>query len=100
MNTPYKYERTETVEELISEYSSIPDGTGSGVHVSIAGRIMQRRDQGKVVFGNLQDSSGRIQLLLLKVNTKLEAFSALNIGDWIGVKGEVMKTKRRTLSKS
>ncbi len=57
MNTPYKYERTETVEELISEYSSIPDGTGSGVHVSIAGRIMQRRDQGKVVFGNLQDSS-------------------------------------------
>ena len=50
MNTPYKYERTETVEELISEYSAIPDGTGSGVHVSIAGRIMQRRDQGKVVF--------------------------------------------------
>ena len=64
MNTPYKYERTETVEELISEYSAIPDGTGSGVQVSIAGRVMQRRDQGKVVFGNLQDSSGRIQLLL------------------------------------
>ena len=34
----------------------------------------------------------------LKVNTRLEAFSALNIGDWIGVKGEVMKTKRGELS--
>ncbi len=99
MNTPYKYERTETVEELISEYSSIPDGTGSGVHVSIAGRIMQRRDQGKVVFGNLQDSSGRIQLFAPSKSTPdFEAFSALNIGDWIGVKGEVMKTKRGELS--
>ncbi|MGB1677734.1 MAG: lysine--tRNA ligase [Acidimicrobiales bacterium] len=99
MNTPYKYERTETVEELISEYSSIPDGAGSGVHVSIAGRIMQRRDQGKVVFGNLQDSSGRIQLFAPSKSTPdFEAFSALNIGDWIGVKGEVMKTKRGELS--
>ncbi|MEC8393069.1 MAG: amino acid--tRNA ligase-related protein, partial [Actinomycetota bacterium] len=99
MNTPYKYERTETVEELISEYFSIPDGTGSGVHVSIAGRIMQRRDQGKVVFGNLQDSSGRIQLFAPSKSTPdFEAFSALNIGDWIGVKGEVMKTKRGELS--
>ena len=99
MNTPYKYERTETVEQLISEYSSIPDGTGSGVRVSIAGRIMQRRDQGKVVFGNLQDSSGRIQLFAPSKSTpNFEAFSALNIGDWIGVKGEVMKTKRGELS--
>ena len=99
MNTPYKYERTETVEELISEYSAIPDGTGSGVQVSIAGRVMQRRDQGKVVFGNLQDSSGRIQLFAPSKSTpNFEAFSALNIGDWIGVKGEVMKTKRGELS--
>ncbi|MBD30118.1 MAG: lysine--tRNA ligase [Acidimicrobiaceae bacterium] len=99
MNTPYKYERTETVGELISKYSLIPDGTGSGAHVSIAGRIMQRRDQGKVVFGNLQDSSGRIQLFApSKTTPDFESFSALNIGDWIGVKGEVMKTKRGELS--
>ena len=56
MNTPYKYEKTESVEEIISQYSHLPDGTGSGDEVSVAGRIMQRRDQGKVVFGNLQDS--------------------------------------------
>ena len=60
---------------------------------------MQRRDQGKVVFGNLQDSSGRIQLFAPSKSTpNFEAFSALNIGDWIGVKGEVMKTKRGELS--
>ena len=53
----------------------------------------------KVVFGNLQDSSGRIQLFAPSKSTPdFEAFSALNIGDWIGVKGEVMKTKRGELS--
>ena len=60
---------------------------------------MQRRDQGKVVFGNLQDSSGRIQLFAPSKSTPdFESFAALNIGDWIGVKGEVMKTKRGELS--
>ena len=99
MNTPYKYEKTESVEEIISQYSDLPDGTGSGDEVSVAGRIMQRRDQGKVVFGNLQDSSGRIQLFAPSKSTPaFESFAALNIGDWIGVKGEVMKTKRGELS--
>ena len=99
MNTPYKYEKTESVEEIISQYSHLPDGTGSGDEVSVAGRIMQRRDQGKVVFGNLQDSSGRIQLFAPSKSTPaFGSFAALNIGDWIGVKGEVMKTKRGELS--
>ncbi len=99
MNTPYKYEKTESVEEIISQYSDLPDGTGSGDEVSVSGRIMQRRDQGKVVFGNLQDSSGRIQLFAPSKSTPdFESFAALNIGDWIGVKGEVMKTKRGELS--
>ena len=99
MNTPYKYEKTESVEEIISQYSHLPDGTGSGDEVAVAGRIMQRRDQGKVVFGNLQDSSGRIQLFAPSKSTPaFESFAALNIGDWIGVKGEVMKTKRGELS--
>ena len=99
MNTPYKYEKTESVEEIISQYSDLPDGTGSGDEVAVAGRIMQRRDQGKVVFGNLQDSSGRIQLFAPSKSTPdFESFAALNIGDWIGVKGEVMKTKRGELS--
>ena len=99
MNTPYKFEKTESVEEIISQYSDLPDGTGSGDEVSVAGRIMQRRDQGKVVFGNLQDSSGRIQLFAPSKSTPaFESFAALNIGDWIGVKGEVMKTKRGELS--
>ena len=99
MNTPYKYEKTESVEEIISQYSHLPDGTGSGDEVSVAGRIMQRRDQGKVVFGNIQDSSGRIQLFAPSKSTPdFESFAALNIGDWIGVKGEVMKTKRGELS--
>ena len=99
MNTPYKYEKTESVEEIISQYSQLPDGTGSGDEVAVAGRIMQRRDQGKVVFGNLQDSSGRIQLFAPSKSTPdFESFAALNIGDWIGVKGEVMKTKRGELS--
>ncbi len=60
---------------------------------------MLRRDQGKIAFGVLQDGTGRIQLFApAKVTPDFEKFVALNLGDWLGVTGEVMKTKRGELS--
>ncbi|MEM8905947.1 MAG: lysine--tRNA ligase, partial [Actinomycetota bacterium] len=50
-------------------------------------------------FGTLQDSSGRIQLFApSKTTPEFEAFTDLNLGDWIGVSGEVMTTRRGELS--
>ena len=99
METPYNFRKTTTVQELIDAHNSLEDGTGSGITVSIAGRMMLRRDQGKIAFGVLQDGTGRIQLFApAKVTPDFEKFVALNLGDWLGVAGEVMKTKRGELS--
>ncbi len=99
METPYNYNKTAAITELITDHNALEDGTSSGVTVSVAGRMMLRRDQGKIAFGVLQDSTGRIQLFApAKVTPEFEKFVALNLGDWIGVTGEVMKTKRGELS--
>ncbi len=67
--------------------------------MSIAGRLMLRRVQGKLAFGTLADSSGRIQLFAPSGSTpRFTQFCELNLGDWIGVRGEVMATRRGELS--
>jgi lysyl-tRNA synthetase class 2 len=60
---------------------------------------MLRRVQGKLAFGTLADSTGRIQLFAPSASTPdFERFCELNLGDWIGVAGEVMTTRRGELS--
>ena len=99
MELPYNFQKTTTTRQIREEYSSLDEGTSSGKEVTIAGRLMLRRNQGKIAFGVLQDMTGRIQLFSpSKVTPDFEAFISLNIGDWIGVSGEIMKTKRGELS--
>ena len=96
---PYRFEPTATSAELSENYGHIEDGTETGVNATIAGRLMLRRTQGKLAFGTLQDADGRIQLFApAKVTPEFDAFTSLSLGDWIGVTGEVMKTKRGELS--
>ena len=96
---PYRYEPTATASAILADHDGLEDGTESGVTVTIAGRMMLRRGQGKLVFGVLQDATGRIQLFApAKTTPEFEAFGNLNLGDWIGVTGEVMKTKRGEVS--
>ncbi len=60
---------------------------------------MLRRTQGKLAFGTLQDAEGRIQLFApSKVTPDFDRFTGLSLGDWIGVTGEVMTTRRGELS--
>lgn len=61
----------------------------------VCGRVMAKRQHGKVLFGDLRDSTGKIQLYIKKDVLGEEKFSqvdALEIGDFIGVKGELFKT--------
>ncbi|NNF56419.1 MAG: lysine--tRNA ligase [Acidimicrobiales bacterium] len=96
---PFRFEPTATSSELSAKYGHIEDGTETGVKVTIAGRLMLRRTQGKLAFGTLQDGEGRIQLFApAKVTPDFEGFTSLSLGDWIGVTGEIMKTKRGELS--
>lgn len=99
MSTPYRFDPDTTTGAIRDEYSSLEDGAETGKRVTVAGRLMLRRDQGKLAFGVLQDSTGRIQLFApSKVTPRYEEFVARNIGDWIGVTGEVMKTRKGELS--
>lgn len=99
MSVPYRFDPTATATSLRTEFGEIEDGTETGTKATIAGRLMLRRVQGKLAFGTLQDSTGRIQLFApSKVTPEFEAFTSLHLGDWIGVTGEVMKTRKGELS--
>jgi lysyl-tRNA synthetase class 2 len=96
---PYSYEVDSTATELAERFAGLEPGTETGQRASVAGRLMLRRVQGKLAFGTLADSSGRIQLFAPSASTPdFERFCELNLGDWIGVAGEVMTTRRGELS--
>ncbi len=72
-----------------------------GKSVSVAGRIMSKRGMGKAVFCDLQDVKGRIQLYVRIDELGEEAFAKFkktDIGDIVGVEGEVFRTKRGEIS--
>jgi len=96
---PYRYEPDATAAELAERFTGLEPGTETGTTVTVAGRLMLRRVQGKLAFGTLQDSTGRIQLFAPSATTPdFEAFAGLSLGDWLGVRGEVMTTRRGELS--
>ena len=98
---PYRFEPTAAAADVQAKYPDLEPGTETGDVVTIAGRLMLRRVQGKLAFGTLQDGTGRIQLFATAAATpEFDAFGALSLGDWIGVTGQVMTTKRGELSVS
>jgi lysyl-tRNA synthetase class 2 len=96
---PYRYEVTATAAELRAAHGDLAPQTETGVTVSVAGRLMLRREMGKLAFGTLRDSSGEIQLFAgARWTGRFEEFSHLALGDWIGATGEVITTKTGELS--
>ncbi len=96
---PYRFEPTRTAAALHEEFGDLDPGTETGVRASVAGRVMLRRVQGKLAFATLQDGSGRIQLFAPAATTpRFEELGRCSIGDWVGVTGEVMTTRRGELS--
>ena len=72
-----------------------------GQPVTIAGRLMSKRGMGKVSFCDLQDKSGRIQLYARKDEmdeADYNEFKKYDIGDLVGVEGEVFRTQRGEMS--
>ena len=96
---PYRFARTHTAAAVVEGWSSLAPGEESGVTVAVAGRVMLLRPQGKLAFAELRDDSGSIQLFALAAVTgRFDEFARLNLGDWIGARGEVVRTKRGELS--
>jgi lysyl-tRNA synthetase class 2 len=96
---PYRFDRTHQTAEVVEAWSSLAPGEESGVTVGVAGRVMLLRDQGKAAFGELRDASGALQLFArAAVTERFDEFVKLNLGDWIGATGEVVRTRRGELS--
>jgi lysyl-tRNA synthetase, class II len=96
---PYRYERTHGATQVIERWSGLAPGEESGETVAVAGRLMLSRPQGKLAFAELRDASGSVQLFALAALTaRFDEFIRLNLGDWIGARGEVVRTRRGELS--
>lgn len=98
---PYRFDRSHTLGEIRQSHGHLDAGSETDVVVDIAGRIMLKRDQGKLIFATLQDRSGDIQLFVSKAVVGDDAFAAiaeLDLGDWVGVNGTVMTTRKGELS--
>ncbi len=91
-----KYDVTHHSQEIKDNFEAL-----EGKTVSIAGRIMQKRVMGKASFCNVQDLQGNIQTYVARDNIGEESyadFKKYDVGDIVGVKGEVFKTKTGEIS--
>ena len=86
-----KYDVTHHSEEIKKEFDAL-----QGKRVSIAGRMMSKRVMGKASFCHVQDLQGTIQCYVARDSVGEESyadFKRLDVGDIVGVSGEVFKTK-------
>ncbi|MCA1833197.1 MAG: lysine--tRNA ligase [Actinobacteria bacterium] len=97
---PVAFERTHTAKQIKEKYDAIEPETETGERAAVAGRLMMKRSIGKLAFGVLRDATGDIQLFCEKVrlNQDFDLFDDLDLGDWVGAEGEIVKTKRGELS--
>ena len=98
---PYRFDRSHTLGEIRNEFGALEAGSETDTHVNVAGRILLKRDQGKLIFATLQDRETSIQLFVSKAIVGDEAFDAINnldLGDWAGATGIVMTTRKGELS--
>ncbi|EFA28215.1 lysine--tRNA ligase, partial [Haemophilus influenzae HK1212] len=101
---PNKFRRDALAQDLHNQYDA-EDGEilkEKSIEVQVAGRIMTRRAMGKATFITIQDMSGKIQLYVARDNLP-EGVYAEDVGNWdlgdiIGVKGTLFKTKTNELT--
>ena len=91
-----RFDRTSNSQEILNNFEQMENQ-----EVSIAGRIMSKRDMGKASFSHIQDQQGKIQIYV-KIDEvgadQYEWFKKLDIGDIMGVKGIVFRTRRGEIS--
>lgn len=92
----YKVDRTHTSEQVKSNFEKL-----EGKEVTVAGRIMSKRGQGKVVFSDIHDRDGKIQLFI-KIDEvgeeQLKSYKTFDLGDMVEATGEVFKTRTEEIS--
>ncbi|MBN1298576.1 MAG: lysine--tRNA ligase [Actinobacteria bacterium] len=98
---PGKFKKNADISRIIDLHSGLGPGEKAEDVYRIAGRAMLFRIHGKATFCDLKDSGGKMQLYLSQKNigeAKYNDFLNLDIGDWIGVEGNVFVTHKGELS--
>jgi len=99
---PVTVPRTVTIGHLRGHYGGLPADTSSGDRASVAGRIVLKRDSGKLCFATLRDGTGDVQVMLSldKIGAdSLETWKRdIDLGDHVSVTGEVISSRRGELS--
>ncbi|NPD30480.1 lysine--tRNA ligase [Eggerthellaceae bacterium zg-1084] len=95
------FDYTAHAAQIEADHAGLADGESTEVAVSVAGRVLAKRVQGKITFLTLRDTTGDIQLFC-RVNAlgedAYDQLKDLDLGDWIGAHGCVMRTRRGQLS--
>lgn len=98
---PHQFKRTHLSIHIQKQYSHLKDGESSDQLITAAGRLMRMRSMGKAAFFNVQDSEGLFQCYI-KVgeldNVSRQFFSFVDIGDIVGIKGRMFRTKKGELT--
>ena len=98
---PVRFDRDAAAGELRSAHAGLPAGTITDHAVRMAGRLMGQRRHGGLIFGDLQDETGTIQLMVARDQVgerALADFEELDLGDWVGVSGTVAASDHGELS--
>ncbi|MFI7063849.1 bifunctional lysylphosphatidylglycerol synthetase/lysine--tRNA ligase LysX [Kribbella sp. NPDC050124] len=99
---PVTYPRTHTTAQIKADAGTLPPGTSTGRRVAVAGRVILKRDHGRLGFARLRDGSGDLQLMVDLADVGQEQYDFwrhdIDLGDQVGVTGEVITTKRGELS--
>src|SRR5690606_10932368 len=98
-----RFERTNLAADILEEYGefSKEELEEKNLEVAIAGRVMTKRGKGKVSFAHVQDVTNQIQIYVRKDTVgedNYKIFKTVDLGDIIGVKGTIFKTKVGELS--
>jgi lysyl-tRNA synthetase len=98
---PPRYDRDHTAAEVRERFGDLAAGEGGDEVVRVAGRTMHIRRHGGLIFADLRDETATIQLLVSRQDVGEEAerdFGRLDLGDWVGAEGPVMRTDAGELS--
>jgi lysyl-tRNA synthetase, class II len=99
---PHKFDVKDYSEDIKHKYSKLKNDQKSSDKVKIAGRVMTKRNLGKLIFATVQDGKGQIQIILQKGTTESKSFELfkkyIDSGDFAGCEGTIMKTRTGEVS--
>ncbi|MFB4305501.1 bifunctional lysylphosphatidylglycerol synthetase/lysine--tRNA ligase LysX [Actinomadura sp. GTD37] len=99
---PVTFPRTATTAEIREKHPGLEPGTETGEKVGVTGRVMLVRNTGKLCFATIRDAGGDLQVMLSLAKVGQEQLDfwkrEVDLGDHIGVEGEVITSRRGELS--